>query len=279
MKIPPSKARIKLSQGTIFWRETGHRKPDVIFLHGSWHDSNQWLEIMRLLEYDCHCIAMDIPGCGNSDYGINTHYSIDLIVESLAEYIETLKYKKVYLVGHSLGAWVAVSYAVKYETQIEGLILLSPEGLKAENGVRRWQKEQLLVGKLPLLFWFARLISPFAKLLRCENFVKKILQERQKLLKSAAAYQIFLHRKEAEKNAELLDTKLENLKVPTLLLQHSQESEIISNIIKNYTQLLPMVELRVIESPPGELTKTTPEIVAEYIRVFVDGLLIKWYGY
>jgi pimeloyl-ACP methyl ester carboxylesterase len=278
MKIPPSKARIKLSQGTIFWRETGQRKPDVIFLHGSWYDSNQWLEIMHLLAYDCHCVAVDLPGCGNSDYDINTNYSIDLMVKSLADYIDTLKYKQVYLVGHSLGAWVAASYALKYENQIEGLILLSPEGLKVENGGKRWQKEQLLVGKFPLLFWLAHLISPFAKLLRCEKLVKKILQERQQLLKSAAAYQIFLHRREAEKNSELLDAKIENLKVPTLILQHSQESEIVSNIIKNYTQLLPMVELRVIDSPPGELTKTTPDIVAEYIRVFVDGLLIKWYG-
>lgn len=95
-------SRVKLSGGVLFWREIGGNSNNVVFLHGSWHDSNQWLPVMERLSLHYHCFAPDLPGFSESEFSA-THYSINQIVESLAEYIATLKLEKVYLVGHSLG--------------------------------------------------------------------------------------------------------------------------------------------------------------------------------
>ncbi|MBA3923667.1 MAG: alpha/beta fold hydrolase, partial [Nostocaceae cyanobacterium] len=121
-------SRMKLSGGRIFWREIGEGTA-VILLHGSWQDSGQWVAVMDYLRQDHHCFAPDLLGFGDSEHP-QIHYSIDFEVECLAEYLEALKLRHVYLVGHSLGAWVAASYALKYPDQIGGLVLLAPEGVQ-----------------------------------------------------------------------------------------------------------------------------------------------------
>ena len=45
-------------------------------------------------------------------------------------FLQAVKLEKVYLVGHSLGGWIAASYALKYPEKIDGLVLLAPEGVK-----------------------------------------------------------------------------------------------------------------------------------------------------
>jgi haloalkane dehalogenase len=78
-------SRIKLPQGLLFWREVGEGMP-IIFLHGAWNDSSQWLKVMELLSQDAHCLAPDLLGFGESDRP-NIHYSIDLQVDCLAKFL------------------------------------------------------------------------------------------------------------------------------------------------------------------------------------------------
>jgi hypothetical protein len=41
-------SRRKLSQGLLFWREIGNGIP-VVFLHGAWNDSSEWVAVMESL--------------------------------------------------------------------------------------------------------------------------------------------------------------------------------------------------------------------------------------
>ena len=105
-------SRIKLNQGILFWREVGTGIP-MIFLHGAWNDGSEWVSTMELLAENIHCFSPDLLGFGESA-NPNIHHSIDLQVECLADFLEALKLEKVYLVGNSLGGWIAASYALKY---------------------------------------------------------------------------------------------------------------------------------------------------------------------
>jgi len=124
-------SRRKLSQGLLFWREAGEGTP-VVLLHGAWDDSSQWLSVMETLSQSFHCFAPDLLGFGESDRP-QIHHSIDLQVECIAEFLQALRLEKVYLVGHSLGGWIAASYALQYAEQVEGLVLLAPEGVEVEG--------------------------------------------------------------------------------------------------------------------------------------------------
>ena len=59
-------SRRKLSQGLLFWSETGEGIP-VILLHGAWNNSSQWSLVIEKLAQDFHCFAPDLLGFGESE--------------------------------------------------------------------------------------------------------------------------------------------------------------------------------------------------------------------
>ncbi|MDY6803582.1 MAG: alpha/beta hydrolase [Cyanobacteriota bacterium] len=258
--------RLLLSQGKIFWREVGVG-PHLVFLHGSWHDSNQWLPIIENLSKDNHCLAPDLLGFGDSEFP-NVHHSIDLATDCLAEYLDALKLEKVYLVAHSLGAWVAASYALKHLDRVEGLILIAPEGVEVPStkGRRLWAR--VLGNPLFLPVWLLRSLFPLARLLGLGKQLKSQLQLRLKMRFSPTANHLLFRRRWAEIQAELLTEHLSYLKVPTLILQGSEDSPIALSMSEAYADLAPMAKLQIIEESNNNLVEERPEAIAQYIRDF-----------
>ena len=50
-------------------------------------------------------------------------------IDSLEEWREKMKLEKMTLVGHALGGYLSVAYALKYPTRVSKLVLLSPGGV------------------------------------------------------------------------------------------------------------------------------------------------------
>jgi pimeloyl-ACP methyl ester carboxylesterase len=99
-------------------------------------------------------IMFDWRGHGWSQKQIGEKYEISLCVQDLlAVYTEFIKgeygYEKFYLLGHSMGGFIAQSYATQYQDTLEKLILLSTSPVVATNRVIRW------IGKA-YMWWFSR---------------------------------------------------------------------------------------------------------------------------
>ncbi len=262
-------SRRKLSQGLLFWREVGEGIP-IVFLHGAWNDSSQWVTVMELLLRDFHCFAPDLFGFGESDYP-DIHYSIDLQVECLAEFLQALKLEKVYLVGHSLGGWIAASYALKYPEQIYGLVLLAPEGVEIEEVDRRWKKMQALVKRPPWIFNLLRFIRPLTKVLGLDIKVEQDLQQRQLMLQNPTGSQLLFLRQLPEIKAELVQDKLELLTVPVLILQGGKDSQDALAMSNTYAKLISTAELKIIAHGEHDLSEKCASVVATDIRDFILG--------
>lgn len=63
----------------------------------------------------------DIPG--------RVQEAENFFVDSLEEWRQKMKLEKMTLIGHSLGAYFSVVYALKYPTRVRKLILISPAGV------------------------------------------------------------------------------------------------------------------------------------------------------
>nr|WP_290228392.1 alpha/beta hydrolase [Trichocoleus desertorum] len=268
MSLPLRNSRLKLSQGQIFWREIGQGDA-LVFLHGSWSDSSQWVPVLEQLGTEYHCFAPDLLGVGESERP-NVHYSIELQVETLAEYLESLRLRQVYLIGHSLGAWVAASYALKYLDQVRGLVLLAPEGIQVQKVGRRWWWAKLLIARPPLLFWLLRSLQPFAPLLGLQKRVGRTLQWRKQLLQSPVACRLLFQRRRAEIQAEQLQGRLDWLKVPVTVLQSEQDAFAAKLLSQTYAELTPTANWRIVPQGGEELPLTAPAAVAQEIREFVS---------
>jgi len=260
-------SRRKLSQGLLFWSEAGQGIP-VVLLHGAWNDSSQWSSVMEKLAQNFHCFAPDLLGFGESDKP-NIHYSIDLQVESIAELLHALRLEKVYLVGHSIGGWIAASYALKYPEQVEGLVLLAPEGVTIEQQEKRWQQMRKLVELSPLLVKILKLLRPLTKMLGWQEKIEQDLEQRQIWLQYPTACQLLFHRQTPEIQAELLQDRLHLIEVPVLILQGGQDTSDAVFQSQTYKQLIPQVDFKLVAHAGNDLPESCAGIVAEEIRDFI----------
>lgn len=268
MTLPLRNSRIKLSLGQVFWREVG-QGTSLVFIHGSWSDSSQWLLTIDHLSQDYHCLAPDLLGFGDSEQP-KLHYSIQLEVECLTEYLEALHLPSVYLIGHSLGGWIAASYALKYSDRVRGLVLIAPEGVQAEGYGGNWRWARWLVGRPPIAHTFLRAIYPLARLFGRHKGIEQALRQRQQLLSSPAACRILFQRRRAELQAEILQEQLEWLNVPTLILQGEKDSPGAIACSKTYASKSPDAQLQLIDNGGHDLPEALPDLVAKHIHDFVQ---------
>ncbi len=92
----------------------------LIFIHGLCEESSLWNDFTK--PFDSHrIICIDIPGFGNSEV------IKDLTIEDASEIVKivlnTLSIKKCILIGHSLGGYISIAFARKYESLLSGLVL------------------------------------------------------------------------------------------------------------------------------------------------------------
>lgn len=271
MTLPIRNGRIRLSQGQIFWREVGQGIP-IVLLHDTWSDGSEWLAVVDALAGHYHCLVPDLLGFGESERP-RLHYSIALEVECLAEWLEALRLRRVYLVGVGVGAWVAASFALSHEEQVDGLVLLAPEGVKVAGAEQRWRGGRSLLSQFPIARWLLNLIVPLATLVGWRGVLR--LQERVRLWRrSPAASQILFNRRPVEVQAEYIggaasvtgDRPLSWLKPPLLLLQGDAESSLTAAQIRAYTDA-PLAQVQTL--PGQDLLQTAPETVARSIHAFI----------
>lgn len=267
MNLPLRNSRIRLPLGQVFWREVG-QGPVLLFLHGTWNDGTQWLPLIEHLSQDYHCFVLDLLGFGESERP-KVHYSIQLQVECLLEYLNALHVSEVYLIGHSVGGWIAASYALQYLDQVQGLVLLSPEGVQVEGQAQRWRQERWLVGQPPIAYGILRSLLPLARLFGRHKLIEQALQLRKQLNRSTTACKLLFQRRRSEIQAELLQERLESLKVSTLILQGSNDSNQAIAQSQTYANNIPNAQLQMIDNGGHDLPEALPELVAQSIGEFV----------
>jgi protocatechuate 4,5-dioxygenase alpha subunit len=106
----------------------------LLFLHGMSFDSRSWAAEMRALEGRRGVHAYDLRGFGRSPVGAGA--GVDHVAD-LAGLIDAAAFGRPILIGLSLGANVAMAYALAHPGTAGGLLLVSP-GLPG----RRWTSER-----------------------------------------------------------------------------------------------------------------------------------------
>ncbi|WP_366556039.1 alpha/beta fold hydrolase [Aquibaculum sediminis] len=98
-------------------------QPVVVFLHGAGMDHSVWaLQSRYLAHHGRAVLALDLPGHGRSE-GPPLD-SIAEIADWLAELLHAAGVERASLVGHSMGAVAAVSFAARHPKMAQSLALL-----------------------------------------------------------------------------------------------------------------------------------------------------------
>jgi len=99
----------------------------IVFLHGLGNSGKTWDEVAAGLPDDVNVIVVDLLGFGDSPQPEWAVYDARTQARSLAKTLITIRARqRVILVGHSMGALVAVEFAKRYPAFVASLVLCSP---------------------------------------------------------------------------------------------------------------------------------------------------------
>ncbi|MGB2867017.1 MAG: alpha/beta fold hydrolase [Bacteroidota bacterium] len=114
--------------------ENPSARRSIVLLHGLGTSSSTWLRILHDLRKDSAILAPDLPGFGGSILaGDRTYCALaehDAAIENVLDLVSTRPFT---LVGHSLGGWLAMRYALKHPATIARLVLINPAGVLYEG--------------------------------------------------------------------------------------------------------------------------------------------------
>lgn len=94
----------------------------IVFVHGLMAFSANWRKIANLLSGQYQCLIYDQRGHGRS-FKPELGYSPEILAEDLNNIISELGWEQFHLVGHSLGARVAMVFSDKYPEKIQSLTI------------------------------------------------------------------------------------------------------------------------------------------------------------
>ena len=98
------------------------RGPLIILLHGVSSNAYIFLPMMQILAKEFHVVSLEMRGHGRSSKPASG-YAADNFADDLAAVVSRFDQSAV-VVGHALGAWVAMHTADKYPAQLKALVAI-----------------------------------------------------------------------------------------------------------------------------------------------------------
>jgi pimeloyl-ACP methyl ester carboxylesterase len=113
--------------GVVAGAEAG-AGPPFLLLHGLGGTWQYWGRTMELLAGDARCIALDLPGFGQSDTPPGG-FTLDSASDNLAAALRALGGAPAVVCGHSLGGPLGARFALRHPDAVSRLVLVGPSGL------------------------------------------------------------------------------------------------------------------------------------------------------
>lgn len=144
----------------------------ILFLHGFGSAMTQWRSNLTTLSEFHTVYALDLLGFGASEKAA-ARYNVDLWVDQVYDFWRTLIRQPVVLIGHSLGALVALTAATTHPDMVQGLVLMTLPAARQELLAGQLQA---IAGRLEGWFTHPLLIRPAFSLIRRPAVLRSALR-------------------------------------------------------------------------------------------------------
>ena len=227
------------SNGTFYILNQNQGTP-IIFIHGVGLNHKIWKPQFDVFENTI--VAYDILGHGQTPLE-SSNLSFDNFSRQLLNLIDELNFKKIHLVGFSIGSLIARNFAENYNNRLESLTLLcsifkrSKEQQQIVNDRFELSKKSRSLSNQALKRWFTDeyiLQNP-----KIYDEISSILNENnmEDFLK---IYELFVKHKDNE--------KFENIKVKTLIMTGEFDSGSTPEMSKNLSKCIKNSKVKIIKN-------------------------------
>tara|TARA_Y100000741_G_scaffold24918_1_gene18016 strand:+ start:272 stop:1039 length:768 start_codon:yes stop_codon:yes gene_type:complete len=211
----------------------------IIFIHGVGLSHKIWES--QINSFDNTVLTYDILGHGKTPLN-KTNLSFNDFSSQLLSLIDELKFKKIHLIGFSIGSLIARNFAVNYNDRLKSLTLLcsvfkrNREQQQIVNDRFELSKKSRILSKQALKRWFS------------DQFIErnpKIYEEITSMLKNnnmddfLKIYELFVKNEDKE--------KFENINVKTLIMTGEFDIGSTPEMSKNLSQYIKNSIVKIIK--------------------------------
>lgn len=231
---------------TIAYQKYGTLKPAVVLVHGFPEDGTVFEKQYEFLKENFTVLIPDLPGSGKSAYNPSLQSTEDF-AEIIRLVLQQENIDRCFLLGHSMGGYIALAFAEKYPECLSGLGLIHSTAYEDSTEKKENRKRSIQLMEKYGGYYFLRSIIPnlfserFAAahpeiigqlIEKGKNFETKALQQ---------YYSIMMHRKDRT-------NVLRNITVPVLFIIGEYDTAVP---VQDVLQQVPLPQLSFIKILPN----------------------------
>lgn len=275
--------RTEFPAGTIRVHRAGASGPPVVLLHGGGLDNAMlsWRRCVPALAADYHVYAPDFPGQGGSMpwHGRGDQRTLEEVLRWL---LDTWEVSEVVLVGLSIGASVAIGFALRHPRRVRGLVLLGSAGLQQRLDRHLLQYASVRTG-IPgrLLVRLVRLNRSLARgmLVRTVFSGDRDVPDLETIVDDAVdearvRSSVFTDWQRASTGRRSMTVnhlpRLEQLRCPTMLVHGERDTVVPVSVAREAAAVIPGAALRILPDAGHWAHRQRPAEFHSLVREFVD---------
>ncbi len=249
-----------MQDGTVIhyrlWPANKRSDRAIVLLHGMASNLTRWSEFVEdtKLKNSWDLIQLDLRGHGESSP--RSKIGMKIWCEDLVTLLDAEGYDQALLIGHSLGAQVAVQFTSRYPSRVSGLVLIDPIFHTTLRGFMWW------LSQLKPLIWLA---IGIVRLLNAFGIHRRHIPRRD------------LHRLDVQTRAALRESGnqkaiIRHYSSPWPDIKHFPTANYLQEFIESLRPLPPLSEINVpvLVLLSSGLTYTDPDKTKRSIAQFTD---------
>lgn len=251
------------------------KKIPVLFLHGFTGSAEDWQFIFDKIPDEFIPFAIDIIGHGKSDSPLDSkHYSCTSLVYHVKSILDHFHFNRIVIVGYSMGGRIALSIALKNQSNILGLILESSTAGIENIDERKFRVENDFILAESILqngvenfidYWFN---TPLFNNLKTISSYEEIILKRKKNNPIGLANSLYSF------STGLMNShwdKLSSIAVPTLLIT-GEDDEKYTLLNERMNSLLQNSSHKIIPKTSHNTHLEKPELFTNLVVQFLNKL-------
>lgn len=246
-----------------------HTNPSLVLIHGGSAHAHWWDHIATELACEYRVLALDLRGHGDSAWATPPAYEITDYVADLEAVITTLGLSPLVLIGHSLGGFIALTYATLHAATLQALVVV-------DGGFRLPHSRRMrLLSRLP-----APVYRDEADLLVRFRLLPEDTYATPALLQHIAWHSVRrlpdgrltlkFDRASLLRQPCDLSSQLRDIACPTLLLRGSDSRNLPASTLTEMLALCPRAQGREIPAAGHHVFLDNPAIFLQTVHSFLD---------
>ena len=250
----------------VRYLESGKGKQrHLLFIHGLGSAADRWMNIPQTLSSEYNCIAIDLPGFGESDRSPNVDYTINYFREFIVSFLQKLSIpiENTSIIGHSLGGYIASEIAI--QNGAKQLVLIDSSGMLRQTTpvLDEYQEAAFNPTEQRVREAFEKMVADPVRIpdVLVDGFIRRINMPHAKhafesTLKNSATTQVGLER-------------LKQINIPTLIIWGIHDKVIPLDHSKFFKDSIVNSKLEIIDDAGHAPFAEKPTLVTKLLQEFL----------